>query len=117
MAPDPLRNACNAEQPVQIRLDLSLVEGGQLQHWLTAALQMGGGDDDLHQDLERVLAKLTAAADQAVRLVQCPVCQEWFAQGMLGRSAQYCSPACKQKAYRQRTNARKRQVPTSSRRN
>ena len=117
MAPDPLRNAYNAERPVQIRLDLSLAEGRQLQHWLSKRLQMEGVDDDLHQDLERLLAKLTAAADQAVRLVQCPVCQEWFAQGMLGRSAQYCGLACKQKAYRQRRNARKRQVPSSKRHN
>jgi hypothetical protein len=116
LASDPLRNACNAERPIPIQMELSLTEGRQLQHWLTAALQMGGVDDDLHQDLARVSAKLSDAADQAVRLVQCPVCHEWFVQGLLGRSASYCGPACKQKAYRQRMNAHKRQVPTANRR-
>lgn len=116
MAPDPLRNACNAERPIQIRLELSLAEGHQLQHWLTDALQTAPMGDKLHQDLQRVLANLSAAADQAVRLIQCPVCREWFAQGTLGRSAHYCGPACKQKAYRQRIKARKRQTPLLKRR-
>lgn len=121
MAPDPLRNACNTERLIQIRLDLSLTEGRQLQHWLSDALQTASQgppvDGHLHHALQCVLAKLTAATDQAVRRVQCPVCHEWFAQGRLGRSAQYCGAACKQKAYRQRRSARIRQWPAPSRRN
>lgn len=64
---------------------------GLYNRWLSAVLQPAASGhpvgDDLRQDLQRVLAKLSAAADQAVRLVQCPVCQEWFAQARLGRSA------------------------------
>lgn len=111
MGSDPLRKACHAEQTIQIRLELDLTEGCQLQRWLTDALQ-AGPHQKAYPGLQSVLAKLTAAADQAVRLVQCPVCQAWFAQGRLGRSAQYCSAACKQKAYRQRRHVRKRKAPT-----
>ena len=115
MASDSLRNACNAEQPIRVRLELDLAECRQLQHWLTDALDERAVGDDDHRDLQAVLTKLNEATEQAVRLVQCPVCHEWFAQGTLGRSAAYCGPACKQKAYRQRRNARKRQVPTANR--
>jgi hypothetical protein len=115
LTPDPLRNAYNAERPIQIRLELGLAECRQLQHWLTNTLQAGPGQDD-YPGLQSVLTKLNQATDQAVRRVQCPVCQEWFGQGVVGRSGQYCSPACKQKAYRQRRNARQRQRPTSQRR-
>lgn len=109
--PEPLRNGCNAERPIQIRLELDRAEWGQLQLGLTHLLHTGGVGADLHRDLQSVLTKLNDAAERAVHRIQCPVCREWFSQGALGRSAQYCAPACKQKAYRQRHNARKRQIP------
>ncbi len=109
MAPESLRDAYNAERAIQIRLELELAECHQLQHWLAHARQVGAVGDDDQQDLHTLLTKLTQATDQAVRRVQCPVCHEWFAQGTVGRSGQYCRPACKQKAYRQRQHARKRQ--------
>jgi hypothetical protein len=116
LAADPLRNAENAERPLQIRLQLSLAEGYQLQQWLTQLLQTASVGDDLHLDLRRVLVALNEAAGQAVHLIQCPVCQEWFAKGARGRNAQYCGAACRQKAYRQRINARRRQIPPLKRR-
>jgi hypothetical protein len=116
LTPELLRNGYNAERPIQIRLELGLAECRQLQHWLTDLVQSGSVAAERRPELQNLLVKLNEATDQATRLTRCPVCQAWFAQGTLGRSAQYCGPACKQKAYRQRINARKRQRPTSRRR-
>lgn len=99
-----------------MRLQLSLAECRQLQHWLTQFLPTASVSDDLHPDLQRVLVRLNDAVDQAIHLVQCSVCRQWFAKGARGRSAQYCGPACRQKAYRQRINALRRQIPPSRRR-
>jgi hypothetical protein len=116
LAAKPLRNAENAERPLQIRLQLSLAEGCQLQHWLAQFLQTASVSDDFHPELRPVLVRLNEAAEQAVQLIQCPVCREWFAKGVRGRNAHYCGSACRQKAYRQRINALRRQIPPSRRR-
>lgn len=113
MAPEPLRNACNAEEGVRIRLELTLAEGQQLQRWLADIRQADTIRDDDSRLYRSVLEKLDRAASQATRSIQCPVCQRWFPESKVGRSAQYCSAACKQKAYRQRHNARKRQTRAS----
>lgn len=39
---------------------------------------------------------------------QCAICLTPFSQARAGRDALYCSKSCKQKAYRQRVNQRKR---------
>jgi hypothetical protein len=109
LTPKVLRNDDNAEQTIQIRLELSLAEGRQLQHWLTHLLPTEPRCTDDSQTLQGLLANLSRACDQAVRFIQCPVCRTCFPQGTVGRSAQYCTSACKQKAYRQRKNARKKQ--------
>ncbi len=108
MPTNPLRNACNAAEQIQIRLEMSLAEGQHLQQTLAHILSSSAMPAAQRPPLQRLLAHLRQAADQALRQAQCPVCQSWFAQGATGRRAQYCSAACKQKAYRQRQTARKR---------
>ena len=49
-----------------------------------------------------LLSKLDEAQQQACLQRTCPVCQSTFTQLKAGRNANYCSAACKQKAYRQR---------------
>jgi hypothetical protein len=81
-----------------VRLELTLAEARQLQHWLT----------DVHPPLQEnpclkhVPTKLAEALGDATQRHQCPVCQQWFTRALSGRTGRYCSVACKQKAYRQR---------------
>lgn len=91
-----------------IRLDLTI----QQSQWLQQLLL----DQALDQDAQRtkLLAQLAAAFEQATAKKTCPVCNQPFTQLRSGRTGHYCSPACKQKAYRQRRNAWRRQSPPSS---
>ena len=87
-----------------IRLELTLSEAEQLQQWLSTV----GTAPTLHMDhaqSQAILERLTAAYDSARLEQPCPVCQRPFTQEKRGRTGQYCSSACKQKAYRQRRNS------------
>jgi NADH pyrophosphatase NudC (nudix superfamily) len=75
-----------------ITLRLSLPEAVLLRHLLSAQ----------ETNAAALLAKLDAAQQEAIRQRVCPVCGSVFTQLKGGRSARYCSAACKQKAYRQR---------------
>jgi len=59
-----------------------------------------------------LLTKLDDAHRQATVQRRCPVCQSPFTQLTPGRSARYCSNACKQKAYRQRRDQARRKTPS-----
>ena len=88
-----------------IRLELTIAETQQLKQWLTdtrADQPAQAGGADIRQTL---LTKLMAAADEATRPLCCLVCRQGFTQENPGRTGQYCSAACKQKAYRQRRQA------------
>ena len=61
-----------------------------------------------------LLAKLDAAQQEATAERICPVCGVAFTQLKHGRIAQYCSNACKQKAYRQRRRQTLRSAPNLS---
>lgn len=81
-----------------VRLELTLAEARQLQHWLSEvplSVQERAG-------LDRLPTILTEAVDDAIQRRQCPVCQQWFTRVLRGRTGRYCSAACKQKAYRRR---------------
>jgi hypothetical protein len=86
-----------------IRLEFTLAETHLLQQWLLDTLPAQ------REELRTVLTKLATAADQATRQLHCPVCQHAFTQETVGRTGHYCSPACKQKAYRQRRLAARKQ--------
>jgi len=58
---------------------------------------------------QQLLDKLAAAHQQAIRQRVCPICNQAFTQLKVGRIANYCSLACKQKAYRQRRKRARRQ--------
>ena len=68
--------------------------------------------DGLGEDIQHILHKLDLAQHQATHTQLCPVCQTPFTQLTTGRTGQYCTAACKQKAYRQRRNAWRRQIPS-----
>ena len=89
-----------------IHLTLTHPELELLQHALTPLAQ-----DPLptSQPAVALLAKLRQAQQQATHHLLCPVCKTTFTQDTTGRHGLYCSPACKQKAYRQRCNERKKQ--------
>lgn len=89
-----------------IRLALTIPQA----QWLQQLLR----NYALHSDTQAttLLAQLDQAYDQATTTQMCPVCQAPFTQLQRGRSGHYCSPACKQKAYRQRRNAWRRHTPT-----
>jgi hypothetical protein len=73
--------------------------------------------DRVDADHNLLLAKLDDAQQQATMQRTCPVGQTTFTQLKAGRNAQYCSAACKQKAYRQRRDRalrRRYPPPTSS---
>jgi hypothetical protein len=99
-----------------IRLEFTLTETEQLHHWLvdlghdpTAALQ--------RQQLRHLLlTKLRTALDNATCPTECPVCHTCFTQAKTGRYGRYCSPACKQKAYRQRRQEWLKRVRSAPRR-
>jgi hypothetical protein len=111
-----LRNADNAEKEPWMRLELTLVELQQLQHCLRAELQRHPAQDDQCQTLQPLLTKLENAAMQASRPSECAVCHHWFSQDQDGRTGHYCSAACKQKAYRQRQLAARKQFGPSPKR-
>ena len=91
-----------------IHLQLTIQEATALRTQLTA-----DGADTLTADLRIILHKLDAAHTAATRLHHCPVCQRSFTQTTQGRTGLYCSPACKQKAYRQRQRESRRQYGPS----
>jgi hypothetical protein len=91
-----------------ITLRLTLPELEQLRQALSARPQADAAPSAL-------LSKLDAAQREATLQRTCPVCGITFTQLKSGRIAQYCSPACKQKAYRQRCEqARRSHYPPSS---
>ena len=111
-----LRNACNAFPTPQnalcvssekrykqivtpnrlmITLRLTLSELEQLRFALGAQPLADAARNAL-------LSKLDAAQQQACLQRICPICRNTFTQLKAGRTADYCSAACKQKAYRQR---------------
>ena len=92
-----------------MRLDLTLQESACLRRCLTEAHAFHEGDAD-EQLLKKLLEKVVEAESLSTRQSRCPVCQQSFSQETAGRTGVYCSPACKQKAYRQRRNAWRRQV-------
>jgi len=85
-----------------ITLHLTLSELEQLRLVLGAQALADG-------TLSGLLSKLNDAQQQACLLRTCPICQLTFTQLKAGRIANYCSAACKQKAYRQRCNRARRQ--------
>ena len=89
-----------------IRLNLSIQQADWLQQLLL----------DARLDTDPLVSTLRTQLDQAYACATttqtCPVCNHTFTQLRRGRSGHYCSAACKQKAYRQRYNAWRRQIPT-----
>ena len=84
-----------------IRLELTLQESEFLQRWLTAPSCPDSQQVDQRRQL---LDKVTVARQLALQEQTCPVCERPFTQLTQGRTGCYCSSACKQKAYRQRTS-------------
>ena len=80
-----------------IRLELTLQESDFLQQWLSSPSHPDS------QQADQLLDKVTAARQLALQEQNCPVCNQPFTQLKRGRSGRYCSNACKQKAYRQRS--------------
>ena len=87
-----------------IRLELTHQEADLLHHLLTDT-----SPGQLSAVAATVLVKLQTAQEQATRMTRCPVCETIFPQTSAGRIGEYCSAACKQKAYRLRRNAQRRQ--------
>ena len=87
-----------------IRLELTLPELERLRNEVSGLLVT-----QADPELAAVWTKLVAAVAKATQQTQCPVCHKWFIQDKTGRMGQYCSAACKQKAYRQRRQAWRRQ--------
>jgi hypothetical protein len=96
-----------------MRLELTLPETECLHHCLINALALHEADADEHL-LKSLLEKVIAAEAHSIRQSRCPVCQQLFTQETTGRTGIYCSSACKQKAYRQRRDAWRRQTPPSA---
>ena len=90
-----------------IQLKLTRQEATALRTQL-ASLEPAGLDDDI----QHILHKLDRAQQHATHTLCCPICQTAFTQLTTGRTGQYCCAACKQKAYRQRRNAWRRQIPS-----
>lgn len=88
-----------------IYLPLTHQNAQRLQHCLTRLQKLFPHDAD---DVQ-LLTELLQQAQRHDIQQQCPICDHSFAQNKPGRNGIYCSNACKQKAYRQRANARKRQ--------
>lgn len=87
-----------------IRLELTLPQLQRLRNSVSDLLLT-----QADAELAAVWSKLVDAEAMATHQTQCPVCQQWFFQDQTGRTGQYCSAACKQKAYRQRRKAWRRQ--------
>ena len=85
-----------------ITLRLTLPELEHLRHTLSAKLA---------PSLTALRDKLDEAQREATLQRTCPVCGITFTQLRSGRSAQYCSAACKQKAYRQRRDQARKACP------
>lgn len=83
-----------------IRLELTLQESDFLQQWLSSPSHQDSQQADQRRQL---LDKVTTTRQLAIQEVRCPVCNQPFTQLKRGRSGRYCSNACKQKAYRQRS--------------
>ena len=94
---------------VVMQLDLTLQETERLRRCLTEALASHAGDAD-EQLLKKLLEKVVEAESRSTRQSCCPVCQQSFTREAVGRTGVYCSASCKQKAYRQRRDAWRRQV-------
>ena len=92
-----------------IQLELTLQETECLRHCLANALALHQ-DDVGEQLLKSLLKKVVEAEARSTRQCRCPVCQQLFTQEAVGRNGVYCSTACKQKAYRQRRSAWRKQV-------
>ena len=90
-----------------VRLELTLAEAHQLQHWLTDTRQ-SVQESVPSLRLPTLLPKLAEALENATQRRQCPVCLQWFTQEQSGRTGRYCGTACKQKAYRQRRLERRK---------
>ena len=88
-----------------ITLRLTLPELQQLRHLLA---------DQANAEHNLLLAKLDHAHHQATALRICPICTQSFTQLKVGRTANYCSAACKQKAYRKRRDEALRTCPFPS---
>ena len=84
-----------------ITLRLTLSELQQLRSLLA---------DQRDVDQNLLLAKLDDVLHQATVQRVCPVCEQSFTQLKFGRTANYCSAACKQKAYRNRHDEAMRRV-------
>ena len=91
---------------MMIRLSLTQQEAEQLHRYLSNAIRDG---PSAAEDLAEIVAKLILAREMATCQSECPVCKKPFVQSTTGRPGQYCSNACKQKAYRQRRNTWRRQ--------
>ena len=89
-----------------INLKLTHTNAGTLLDCLNRLQQLSLDDADDAQFLSELLQQ---ALIDATQVQQCPICNVSFAQDKVGRTGCYCSNACKQKAYRQRVNQRKRQ--------
>jgi len=90
-----------------IRLDLDLPAWTLLHDLLSKYLATYPTTEHLAQELHRDMA---AAYATATSTQTCPVCRQPFTQLTRGRLGHYCSPACRQKAYRQRRLAFQRSV-------
>ena len=86
-----------------IHLKLSHQEADLLYHCLTRLQQLSPDDDP-----RGLIDRLQQAQLDAPLAHNCLICNTAFYQDAAGRQARYCSNTCKQKAYRQRVNARKR---------
>lgn len=89
-----------------IHLTLTQQDTERLHYYLTRLQQLSPDDTD---DVLCLLHKLQQAQIDATIKRHCLTCTTPFAQDVVGRKGRYCSKACKQKAYRQRINDRKRQ--------
>lgn len=90
-----------------IQLNLTLQEARLLRNSLNDLQQ-----DPFPDDIQHILHKLDLAQESATSTRQCPVCRNSFTQFSCGRTGQYCSAACKQKAYRQRRIDAMRRIPS-----
>lgn len=95
-----------------IRLDLDLPAWTLLHDLLTEHLATSPtAEDPASNELAQALCQnLLAAHATATSTQTCPVCRQTFTQLKNGRLGHYCSPACRQKAYRQRRLAFQRSV-------
>lgn len=95
-----------------IRLDLDLPAWTLLHDLLTEHLATSPTGENLASNelAQELYQNLLAAHATATSTQTCPVCRQTFTQLKNGRLGHYCSPACRQKAYRQRRLAFQRSV-------